>query len=500
MAYSCLSVDKYTHLILQENNDQQVHSNGFNANTDLSLLIVSGNSQAELIELLQQLKNDVYSTGFKSLAKHCYLHYRQNSDSKFRVVLLAESVQQLSKEIASAVTGIGDAFNNNRDWKTPLGSYLCVKPQTAPKISFLYPGIGATYLGLGRDLLQLFPEVYPSMQQLVTGSSDRLKAELLFPRAVTRLDFKALQQHDLLLRNQLAHIAECGVGYACLFTRVFSEVLNIDADFAAGYSMGEVSMFAALGCWKNPAQMSARLADSQTFNEQLTGELKTLRALWNIPATAEGGEKLLWESYNIKGRVQQVESAINKDERVYITLINTEDSLVIAGYPPDCQAVAKRLGVRAIALNVHNAIHCQPARQHYQQMVELYALELAERIPTKLYSSSCYLPVPFSKKAISVSIGKCLCQQVDFPRLINALLAQKSTLFIELGAGRSLCTWTDKILAANNANKDCMTVAVNAKGSDPQLMIFRAVAKLLSFGVKINLKSFFSGSIVVQNH
>jgi PfaB family protein len=500
MAYSCLCAEKYCHLIVQENGDQQVHSNGYNANTDLSLFIVSGNSLAELMEQLCHLTNGIANTDLKALAKQCYRHYLQNSSSKFHVVLLAESAQQLDKEISLALTGIADAFNQNRDWKTPLGSYFCVNPQTAPKISFLYPGIGATYLGLGRDLLQIFPEIYPSMQKLVNGSSGRLKAEQLIPRSVTRLSFKALKQHDLLLRNNLADIAECGVGYACLISRVFSELLGIKADFAAGYSMGEVSMFAALNCWENPGQMSPRLAESPTFNEQLSGELKTLRALWNIPAIQEGGEQQLWESYNIKGNVQQVENAIQADERVYITLINTANSVVIAGYPADCLAVAKRLGVRAIALNVHNAIHSEPACQHYQQMIELYSMELAERIPTKLYSSSCYLPVPFSKKAIAVSIAKCLCQQVDFPRLINTLAAQESSLFIEMGAGRSLCTWTDKILTGNSAYKDCMTVAVNAKGSDQQLMIFRAVAKLLSVGVQINLKSFFYGSIVVENN
>ena len=500
MAYSCLAADSYAHIILQENDDNQVHRNGYNANSDLSLFILSGDIQAELIVQLKELDSALNNNDIKTLAKECYQNSLHRGDAKFRAVLLAESAQQLAKEIALALTGIADAFVDCKDWKTPQGSYFCVNPCADPKTCFLYPGIGATYLGLGQDLMYLFPQTYPGVQKLLNDSNGRLKAELLTPRSVTRLGFKELQQHDLALRSNLADIAECGVGYACVFTQIFSDILNIKADFAAGYSMGEVSMFAALNCWKNPGQMSARLSDSQTFNERLSGELKTVRALWALPTVAEGGEKQVWESYNIKGRVEEVEDAIGEDERVYITLINTPDSLVIAGYPADCLAVAKRLGVRAIALNVHNAIHCEVACQHYQQMIELYSMELAERISTKLYSSSCYLPVPFSKKAISVSIAKCLCEQVDFPRLINAQVEQGASLFIEMGAGRSLCTWTDKILAENSTQESCMTVAVNAKGSDQQQMIMRAIAKLLSFGVKINLKSFFDGSIIVQKN
>ena len=498
MSYSCLSADRYAHLILRENGDDLVHDNGFNASSDLSLFIITGDSQAELIAQLKELANAVYNSDFKTLAGEYYRYSLQNNGAKYCTVLLAASAEQLSKEIASALTGIADAFVNNRDWKTPQGSYFCVNPSAAPKISFLYPGIGATYLGLGRDLLHLFPEIYPGIVTQADNIAASLKDELLNPRSVVSLGFNELKQRDLALRSKLADIAECGVGYACVFTRIFSDVLNINADFAAGYSMGEVSMFAALNCWKNPGQMSARLADSKTFNEQLSGELKTLRTLWQLPAVLDGGEKQLWESYNIKGTVTEVENVIGKNERVYITLINTPDSLVIAGYPADCLAVAKRLGVRAIALNVHNAIHSEPAYQQYQQMIELYSMELTERISTRLYSSSCYLPVPFSKKAIAVSIAKCLCEQVDFPRLINTLVTQGALLFIEMGAGRSLSTWTDKILAERNMQANCMTVAINGKGCDQQLMIMRAITKLLSFGVQVNLKRFFYGSIVVQ--
>lgn len=495
-SYSCLSGEHYAHLIVQENQENQLRRNGFNAHSDLSLFILSGNSQAELLVQLSKLNNKLNSSDFKTLARDCYQGYLNNSEATFCVVLLAESAAQLKKEITLALTGIAAAFANNKDWKTPRGSYFCVNPQTDPKTCFLYPGIGATYLGLGRDLLQLFPELYSSLLTLTDDSAASLKDKLLNPRSVVRLDSHGLQQCDWALRSKLADIAECGVGYACLFTRIFRDLLNIDADFAAGYSMGEISMFAALDCWKNPRQMSSRLANSPIFTEQLSGELKTLRSLWQLPATAKGGESLLWESYNIKGTVSEVKKAIRDSERVYITLINTPDSLVIAGYPADCLAVAKRLAVRPMALNVHNAIHSEPAYQHYQQMVELYSMALAKRISSKLYSSSCYLPVPFNQKAIAVSIAKCLCEPVDFPRLINTLVTKQAALFIEMGAGRSLCAWTDKILAANDRPSKCMTVAVNAKGNDQQLMIFRALAKLLSAGVKVELERFFFASLL----
>lgn len=491
-AYSCLSENQYSHLILQENNDQQIHANGFNAHADLTLFIVSGDSQQALLTQLASLTQNLPRSPFKEVAKHLYLRFTENPANLYRLLLLADSPDELTKEIMLAETGIARAFATDCDWKTPKGSYLAVNPgQPSAKICFLYPGIGAAYIGLGRAVFQLFPQIYSAVSALSDSLGATLKDKLLNPRCVVALDFNALKGLDLALRNDLANIAECGVGYACVFSKIFSEVFAINADFAAGYSMGEVSMFAALG-WKNPHAMSARLANSATFTRQLSGELNTVRKLWNIPLISQGGAAQIWESYNIKASASQVAAVIGATERVYITIINSDESVVIAGYPADCLAVSTRLGVRAIALNVANAIHSAPAYQEYAQMVALYSMELGTRSRTQFYSTSCYLSVPFSQKAIAVSVAKCLCDPVDFPRLISTLYQQGARVFIEMGAGRALSGYTDKILQASPH----LCVAVNGKGCDEQLSYARALAKLVSFGVKANLDSFFYGSII----
>ena len=208
------------------------------------------------------------------------------------------------------------------------------------------------------------------------------------------------------------------------------------------------------------------------------------------------------------------------EDRVYCTIINTPDNLVLAGQPQACERVIKKLAVSAMSLNMSNVIHSPPAATSYNAMVELYTLAVSERIQTQMYSSSCYLPVPQFSKAIANSIAKCLCDRVDLPRLINTLHQQGARIFIEMGPGRSLCTWVDKILNANanehanenaninttenddsqldNAHEKHVAIPVNAKGTSEELTYFRALAKLVSHGVDVDLESLFSGSIVVQ--
>ena len=494
-ALSIITEQNYSHLILTEPSGNRVHQNGFNKHSKQSLFIIGANDQQSLITKLQGLN---VTPDLKGFAKALYLNQKQN-DFIYHVVLIAESVEELNRELMLSVSGVKNAFENEKqtEWKTPKGSYFNSQPQKLAKTAFLYPGIGATYVGLGRDLFHLFPEIYPTVIELANNIGESLKDDLLNPRSVVSLGFNQLKQLDLELRNSLANIAECGVGYACVFTKIFEQVFNIQADYASGYSMGEVSMFAALGCWQEPSLMSARLANSDTFNHQLSGELRAIRKRWHLADIKDGEFEQIWETYSIKGTVEQVNAEINSDERVYITIVNTPDSLVIGGLPSDCLNVIKRLGVRAMPLNIANAIHCEPVYQEYDNMLDLYSMPMAERITTKMISSSCYLPVPQLQKSIAVSIAKCLCEQVDFPRLINQLADKGSRVFIEMGAGRSLCSWTDKILTTTQC-ENYISVPVNAKGTDDQLTFARAVAKLVSFGVAVNIESFFSGSLLTQ--
>lgn len=533
-AFSCLSfedtlADKndYCHVILAENKvvdssekhpANDIRHNGFIACSDLQLVLITGNDQQALLTRLTALEAELErnQASIHEIALDYYDYYLSTAaECAYTASLLCESKTELLKEIQLAKAGIVSAFSSDNainEWRTPKGSYLSATPvntdDNTNNVTFLYPGIGATYVGLGRDLFHLFPQIHQDVANLADDIGASLKDRLLNPRTIIRPDFKALKQLDLNLRGNLADIAEAGVGFACVFTKVFENVFDVKADYATGYSMGEVSMYAALGAWQQPGLMSARLANSDTFNHRLCGELLTLREHWGLDNLVENtDDELIWETYTIKATLDEVITASEGEERVYCTIINTPDSLLLAGYPADCLRVIKKLGVRAMPLNMANAIHSAPANKEYDDMVELYTMDVMPRLKTKMFSSSCYLPVPQLSKAIAHSVAKCLCDRVDFPRLINTMHDKGARVFIEMGPGRSLCSWVDKILdftaassvdsSIDSANKARVAVPVNAKGTSDELTYLRAIAKLISHGVKLDLQTLFTGSIIV---
>jgi PfaB family protein len=519
-AYSCLAAnDDYCHVVLAENKitlagekhpSTDIRDNGFIACSDAHLVLITGDSEQHLLTKLAEIEdkliasNECNSDIVKKIASNCFEQFN-NTVASHTISLLCESKEELAKEIQSAKSGIPVALSKQEEWRTPKGSFFTPVPvNKAPttgeatgenNISFLYPGIGATYVGLGRDLFHLFPEIHQDVANLADDIGASLKDTLLNPRSIIRPDFKTLKQLDLNLRGKLADIAEAGVGFACVFTKVFENVFKVKADFATGYSMGEVSMYAALGAWQQPGLMSARLANSDTFNQRLCGDLLTLREHWGLPEPSQTNNELIWETYTIKATLDEVIAASEGEERVYCTIVNTPDSLLLGGYPADCLRVIKQLGVRAMPLNMANAIHSAPAKIEYNDMVELYTMDVTERLKTKMYSSSCYLPVPQMSKAIAHSVAKCLCDRVDFPRLINTMHDKGARVFIEMGPGRSLCSWVDKMLGDEKSH---VAVPVNAKGTSDELTYFRAIAKLVSHGIKLDLNRLFNGSIIVK--
>lgn len=496
-AYSCMTAQDYCHIVLAENSDNQERSNGYLACSDLVMIPLTAADQNSLQQQLQQLDKSITEKNLRSIAVDAYQRFSQQKNI-YTLCLLAESAEELHKEIQLAMQGMEKAFAEQGEWKTPKGSYFTAEPVgDNDGVTFLYPGIGATYVGLGRDIFHLFPEIWNPVAALADNIGDSLKDSILNPRSIHRLGFHELKAIDHELRNSLANIAECGVGFACVFTKIFEDVFQLKADFSTGYSMGEISMYAALGCWVKPGVMSKRLAASDTFNHRLTGELQTLRQHWDLPAAKEGQIEQLWETYTLKATPEQIAEAAADEDRVYCTIINTPDSLVIGGYPEACQRVIKKLGVRAMPLDMPNAIHSAPAFKEYEHMEKLYTMDVNARIDTRLYSSSCYLPVPQRSKAIANSIAKCLCDPVDFPRLVNVMYDKGARVFIEMGPGRSLCSWVEKILK-HDEHRSHVSVPVNAKGTSDELTILRAIAKLVSHGVPMNISKLYHGSLLTE--
>ena len=477
-------------------------NNGYLATSPWQLIPVTFFDHSQAEHALHTLVEHSQTLSLTELAQWYSRQWQAHEPSTYTLCLLASSIPELRQEITLAKTGIAQALVTHTPWRTPRGSYFSgqafSKHDNAPPVAFMYPGIGASYLDFGHALFHLFPRIEAPLRQQGQGQLQAyLRATQIYPRTWYRLTYAQKKQQEYALRSSLAAMAECGVSFAMVLTAIMQTIFKVKPCFAAGYSMGEASMFAALGGWQNPAILSKRLQQTAVFNGDLTDAMTCVKHDWDQAGNDDS--PIEWETFTVRASAAVIQHAIVHEPRVYMTIINASDSVVIAGQRHDCERVIKTLGVKALPLGIANAIHCKPAQQCYEAMVDLYTLPMDKRSRPQtvgLFSSSCYLPIPLRSQAVAHALATCLCEPVDFPRLMTSLYQQGARVFIEMGPGRSLFSLMQKNLTdITDKPNDVTCCAMDTKGMPADKSIRAVLAQLISHGVRPCLDALCTGSV-----
>ncbi|MGL6339674.1 MAG: polyketide synthase, partial [Waterburya sp.] len=105
----------------------------------------------------------------------------------------------------------------------------------------------------------------------------------------------------------------------------------------------------------------------------------------------------------------------------------------------------------------------------------------------KFYSAAQYQPINYDSQAIAQNLSQTLCQQLDFPRLVNQVYEDDFRIFIEVGAGSNCSRWIGEILKS----QEHLTVSLNRRGIDDHVSLLKALAKLVSHRVELNLSPLY---------
>jgi PfaB family protein len=476
-------------LVLAEGGSRPPVVGTYLSNAKPFCLPVAGDTRADLADKLGQvgalLEREADLPGF--CRKH-YLEFARHKNAPYALMLVAGTTDELAKEANFVRQAIPGAFDNKTDIRTPRGSYFNARPLGPKgKVAFVYPGVGSAYVGLGQDLFHMFPGIYAQLGKLVADVGRVLKAKSLYPRTISVYSENQLKTLERVLRQDIMAVSECGIALSVIYTMILAGYFRLIPDMALGYSMGEASMMASLRVWQNPGQLSARLKENSAFKSDLHGELTAVRKSWGLESPGGEKQEQIWESYTLFANRDIVQAEVNRTDRVYLTLINTDSEVVIAGAPEACVRVAEKIGCTYFPLHLDLAIHSEPAYRAYDHLVDLYTLPVEKNSPIKFYSSSCYLPVPLRSKAVAHSIAKAFCDPVDFPKLVNKTWADGARIYIEAGPRQTCSLWINEILAG----KEFAAVPLNIKGAGDQHSLARALAQLVGHRAEIDLGCLF---------
>jgi PfaB family protein len=488
-ALNSIESNGVSHLIMSEDAAPQFRPNRYLAQAPPCCLPLKGDNQADLKGQLNSLRKKIEASSCLSdSARQNFSAFQDRAAASYALMVVGQNKEELVKEIQFMLRGVPYAFAKGKEWKTPTGSYFTANPLgLTGQVAFVYPGVGSPYVGLGQDIFHLFPEIYNHFSELTSDIGELLKEKKLYPRSRERLTDDQIKGLERRLRGDIMAISECGMGFSVLYTMILKGAFKVTPHCALGYSLGEAAMMASLGVWIDPGQLTDRFRKSPTFRECLHGRLSAVRQYWRLDESSAAANKRIWESYTLLAPPQTVRDAINGEELVYLTLINTAEDVVISGDPESCLRVIEKLGCEYFPLRLDLAIHCEPTRLEYDRLVDLYMLPISNKSGIRFYSSSYYKPIPIRTKAVAHSIARAFCGPVDFPRLVNRVYEDGAGIFIEMGSRQACSAWIDEILK----DKNHVAIPINVKGIKDQASIVRALAQLVSHRVSVDLSPLF---------
>lgn len=477
----------YGHIILSEDISQIIRNNGYLAHASFYLFPVAGDDVSslhrQLDDLAQKIEN---SSSLPHTAQENFSQFQSHSQSPLIVAIVGDCKHTLQKEIKQAKKGIEKAFSQGKSWKSPKGSYFTPKPLGKQgKIAFVYPGAFNSYLSMGRNLFQLFPQLWNRTTSFIDEPGEFLRAKQLYPRSqksLSKRDLEALETE--FIANPLS-LLETGTGFAVMFTDIIQQYFGIKPQAAFGYSMGESTMMYSLGVWRNASEGSQFIHSSPLFHNRLIGAKQTVSEYWGEPTALS-----LWSSYVLMASASSVKECLKDEPRVYLTHVNTPQEVVIAGVPQGCLRIIERLKCDAFRSPSDMVLHCEPMKSEFAAFMKLNTVTMGTPPDTVFYSSAYYQPIPLEQSAIAQHLTQGVCQPLEFPRLIDSAYQDGVRIFLELGTGGSCSRWIGETLD----NQDHLALCINRRGAGDLAGIVKMLAQLVSHKVDLDLSPLYLSS------
>jgi PfaB family protein len=490
--------DMYAHLVLSEDPRSHERSTAYLAQTPPYLYPIAADDLDGLMSQLDALERLLAQTTLVDAARQCYELLQSNQHARYGLALVANSQDELQREIRRAREGVVEAFEKGGEWKTPGGSYATARP-LGPQgaVAFVYPGAFTAYIGLGQHLFQQFPMLHEGLESFTSAPARSVGERLLYPRSIEPPSAEHIKALETQLAEESIAMLEIGTSFAKLYTMIMRDCFGVQPQMAFGYSQGETTMMHALGVWIDSEEASRKLHASDLYKTRLSGPKLTVREFWGIHDTDNAAD--LWANYIVLAPAEQVIAQVEDEPHVYLAIVNSPREVMIAGDPAGCQRVISRVKGRSLRAPFKHVIHSPPVQLEYDRFVQLNLADVHSVSGIRFYSAASYAPIQLTSDTIAHSIARVFCQPFDFPRLVQQVYDDGARIFVELGPARNCSHWIDNILKG----QDYCALSINKKGADDHASVVRVLAQLFSHRVALDLGPLYGQPVtapVFQSH
>ncbi|MDX2481754.1 MAG: SDR family NAD(P)-dependent oxidoreductase [Desulfuromusa sp.] len=397
-----------------------------------------------------------------------------------RLILVVEKDQtnrsgQLENALAMLEKNQGQQL-----WETPDGIYYAAG-ESDGAIAMLFPGQGAQYPGMLKDLALQFPTFLATLQDadqafgLNAGLARGSLTDMIYPRPQFIPEAKQIAVADL----QATEVAQPALGAVSLAAGRVLAGFGVAADSVAGHSYGEL----------------VALCAAEVFTTEELHNLSRLRGELMAAGAGDRGSMVA-----VSAPLEQVENFL-AEESLDLVLANrnTPGQAVLSGATAEIEKAIELLNQRGInnkQLAVAAAFHSKliaPAAQPFAEKLQ----SVNFKDPRKnVFSNTTGALYPTSAPAVRDLLAEQLASPVDFVAEIESIYQAGGRTFIEVGPGGRL-TGMVKAILGDRIHHAIALDSSNGKRSGINDLA-RMLAKLSVLGQPIALSLWDEGFAATQ--
>ena len=393
-----------------------------------------------------------------------------DANAPCRLALVVEQKTALSSLCNNALTMLRK--QPDAPWSTPDGAWYATGAVPGT-LGALFPGQGAQYTGMLRDLACSFPDMLACLDAAdrefgtTTGSS---LSDLIYPPT----PFNDADREEAEAALRATDAAQPAIGAVSLGALRILESFGFTPDAAAGHSYGELTALCAAG----------RL-DETSFHA-----LSHLRGQLMAAGDGDRGTMLA-----VSAPLADVQRLIS-DETLDLVIANRNapNQAVLSGSSAEISRAAEACVSRKLSckrLTVAAAFHSPLVADAAAPLLAALSEVTIAKGSLPVYANSTASEYPADAGEAATILAGQLARPVEFVAEIEAMYAAGVRTFVEIGPGARLCGLVSAILAG----RPHTAVAVDASGGKRSGVadLARCLAQLAVLGHNISLAGWDEG-------
>ncbi|MCK5913630.1 MAG: SDR family NAD(P)-dependent oxidoreductase, partial [Desulfuromusa sp.] len=447
---------------------------------DVQIIPFSATDDADLKQQLSDFDAEMEWLQLRVEADKRRQKYQSTASS--RLILVVEKGQtKRSAQLQNALAMV-EKNSGQLVWETPDGIYYAAGELNGTT-ALLFPGQGAQYPDMLKDLVLQFPDFLNSLVDADrafaanTNSSSGSLTDMIYPQPQFNPEAKQAATAAL----QATEVAQPALGAVSLAAGRVLAGFGVTADAVAGHSYGEL----------------VALCAAEVFNPTDLHDLSRLRGELMASGNGDRGSMVA-----VSASLAQVEAFLAEESLdLVIANRNTPEQAVLSGATAEIETAIELLNQRGISnkkLAVAAAFHSQliaAAAQPFAERLQSVAFKNPRK---KVFSNTTGVSYPGAAADVRDLLAEQLASPVDFVAEIESMYRAGIRTFIEVGPGGRLTGMVKAILGDRSAQALALDSSNGRRSGINDLA--RMLAKLSVLGHAIKLSLWDDGFAATQLH